>query len=160
MTVKIEGDDELMAILNKLPTIFVASGGPLDNAVRKAGGVVAKRARQIAPDSRQTGSRDKQSAKSKKDWPEKLNKTIRTKVVKYEQTAVAVVGPKAPEGNMAHFMQEKGRRLVLWGKSTLIALYRINQNWITKAVDETKEDQRREIATSLKADLDKVMSGR
>ena len=170
----VSGDAELRAILDKMPKLVVASGGPIDNAVTKGGQVVARRARQLAPDSRSRrrkskatgltetdyrGSRQKQSKSARAIWSAKLKNVIRSVTRRYPATAVSVIGPKSPEGNMAHFMQEKGRRMVLWGKATMIGLYRIARNWITQAFDETKSAQHTAMLSSLRKDMDRVMRG-
>lgn len=160
--VTVTGDKELQAILAKMPQLVVAAGGPIDRAVTKGGAVVARRARQLAPNSTKTGTRRKQSASSKRIWSKKLKTTIRSVTRRYPQgaRALSVIGPKAPEGNAAHFMQEDGRRHVLWGKVTRVALYRIARNWITQSFDETRGAQHNAMLTSLRNDLDKVMRGR
>jgi hypothetical protein len=159
VTVTTSGDKQLDQLLAALPQLIVATGGPIDKAVSKAGTVVAKRARAIAPDSKKTKTKEKQSAKSKGIWTQQVRTLIRTVTRKYDTAAVAIVGPKNPEGNAAHFMQEKPRRLVLWGKTTRVALYRISRNWITQAFDETKEEQQAAMVSSLRDDLDRVMRG-
>lgn len=155
-TLRVEGSDKLDAMLAQLVMLVVAGGGPLDKAVRKAANIVTTRARQLAPDSAKTGSRDKQSKKSKQIWTGKLKRLIRSKVIKYERSSWAVVGPKSREGNMSHFQQEKPRRMVLWGKSTMVAQYRIERNWITQAFDETKNEQVAAMEASIKADIDAI----
>lgn len=143
-------------MLKRLPALIVASGGPTDRAVQKAGTIVARRARQLAPNSRKSGSMFKMSHKSFAKWPHHTRNTIRTKVVKYPTNSVAIIGPKSPEGNAAHFGQEKPRRHVLWGKRTG-RMYRIVRNWITQAFDETKSEQQSAMKRSLQADIDKIM---
>lgn len=144
-------------MLGRLPRLVVSEGGPLDRAVQAPCNIVAKRARQLAPDSRKTGTKNKQSAKTKGKWPVRLKTTIRSKVIRYPNGAWGIVGPKSPEGNSAHFMQEKPRRHVLWGKATLIKQYRIERNWITQAFDETKSEQLSAMEASLKRDIDDNM---
>lgn len=151
----LEGLDE---ILKQMPLLLVATGGPLDKAVAKGGTVVARRARQLAPDSRKTGSRDRQSAKSKGIWKNRLRSNIKTKNIKYPTASISIVGPTR-DVNQAHFMQEKPRRHVLWGKSTMIKMYRIARDWIVQAFDETKSQQQSAMMASLQSDLDKVMRG-
>lgn len=148
---------EVESLLRRMPVMVVAAGGPLDRAVGKAGTVVARRARQLAPNSRKTGSRKKQSKKAQAKWPVKLRTTIRSVVRRYPTTALGVIGPKSPEGNAAHFMQEKGRKHVLWNKATALQKFRIERNWITKAFDETKAEQESAMIASLRKDLDEVM---
>jgi hypothetical protein len=157
VTVKIEGAESLISLLERLPKLVVMAGGPMDRAVRKASTIVAARARQVAPDSSKTGTRDKQSKKTKAKWPNKIKRTIKTKLIKYDKSVLGIIGPKSPEGNAAHFMQEKPRRHVLWGKATMIRQFRIERNWITKAFDETKEQQMSAMEASLKADIDANM---
>lgn len=153
---EMEGLDQL---LGQIPPLVIATGGPLDRAVGKAGQVIAKRARQLAPNSKRTGSKDKQSEKARKIWVKQIKNTIRSVVRRYPTTALAVVGPKAPEGNAAHFNQEKPRKMVLWGKATRIRPYSIARDWIVQAFDETKAEQGVAMETSLKQDIDKVMRG-
>ena len=156
-TLTIAGSDELEALLAKLPVLLLAAGGPADRAVGKAAKVVAKRAVELAPDSDKTKSRDRQSKKTKAIWTGKLKRLIRTKVIKYERSSWAVVGPKSKEGNMSHFQQEKPRRLVLWGKATRVAQYRIERNWISQAFDETKSEQVSAMENSLQSDVEKLV---
>jgi hypothetical protein len=159
VTVDIRGEENILALLERLPKLVASEGGPLDRAVKAASNLIAKRARQLAPDGRKSGTRDKQSRKTKSKWPARLRSTIRSKIIKYPNGAWGVVGPKNPEGNAAHFMQEKPRRHVLWGKATLIKKFRIERNWITKAFDETKSEQLTAMETSLKQDIDANMMG-
>jgi hypothetical protein len=157
ITIDIGGEQSVVNMLGRLPKLVVSEGGPLDRAVKAASSLIAKRARQLAPDSRKTGSRDKQSAKAKAKWPVRLKTTIRSKVIRYPNGAWGIVGPKSPEGNAAHFMQEKPRKHVLWGKATAIRKFRIERNWITQAFDETKSEQLSAMEASLKRDIDENM---
>ena len=156
-TLTLSGFDELEAMLAKLPVLIVAAGGPTDRAVTKAAKIVQQRAIQLVPDSDKTGSRSKQSKKTKQIWTGKLKRLIRTKLIRYERSSWAVVGPKSREGNMSHFQQEKPRRLVLWGKSTMVAQYRIDRNRITQAFDETKNQQLSAMKESITADINQIM---
>lgn len=159
VTVNLQGEQEVLALLEQLPKSVLFDGGPLDKAVQSAMNVIAKQSRKIAPDSKKTGSRDKQSKGTKAKWPAKLRTTIRTKVIKLPFGRWGVVGPKNPQGNAAHFMQEKPRKHVLWGKATLIKKYRIERNWITQAFDETKAEQSTAMETSLRDTIDENMRG-
>lgn len=155
VTLKLEGFDRLEGLLTKLPVLVAASGGPMDRAVKQAAKIVADKAIELAPDGDKSGTRKKQSKKSRQIWTGKLRRLVRVKLIRYDNGgAWAVVGPKSLEGNMSHFQQEKGRRLVLWGKSTMVARYRIQRNWITKAFDETKTQQVAAMEASIKADIE------
>lgn len=158
-TLTLSGFDELEALLTQLPVLVVAAGGPTDRAVTKAAKIVQERAIQLVPDSDKTKSRDRQSKKTKQIWTGKLKRLIRTKLIRYENSIWAVVGPKSREGNMSHFQQEKPRRLVLWGKSTMVAQYRIERNRITQAFDETKDQQLSAMKDSIAADINSMVGG-
>ena len=158
--VELNGVDDLLKMFSHLPSLVVGKNGILENAVFKASLVVARRARQLAPDSkknRKSNSRDKQSQKSKNIWNHKLRDTITQKTLTYRTATWAVVGPKKPQGNMAHFMQVKPRRHVLWGRSTAVQQYRIERDWIIQAFDETKSQQLSAMESTLRSDLDRMM---
>lgn len=162
VSVKVEltGHESVLALLDRLPKLVVAAGGPTDKAVGAAAKSVARRAVTLAPDSRKNpkgDSRKKQSKKSKGIWTAKLKQTVRQKVIKYESGAWAIVGPKSPQGNMAHFMQEKPRVHVLWGKASAVKHFRDTRNWIVKAFDETKSEQLSAMEASLKNSIDENM---
>lgn len=153
-----------MHLLQQLPRKVALDFGPLDRAVKAATSIIARRARRLAPDSSKTGTKLKQSQKKdpttgqKQDkFPVQVKNTIRSKVILYPNGAWGIVGPKSPEGNAAHFMQEKPRRHVLWGKATAIKKFRIERNWITQAFDETKSEQLSAMEASLKRDIDENM---
>lgn len=158
--VEVQGDAEILALLDRLPKLAVSAGGPIDRAVTRAAKIVAARARKLAPDSKKNpkgNPRDKQSKKSKGIWSKKLKTTVRHRVIKYDTGTWAVVGPKNPEGNAAHFMQEKPRAHVLFGKASAVQKYRDERNWIIKAFDETKSEQLAAVKASLTADIDANM---
>lgn len=159
VTVTTKGDKELDNLLRKLPVLVVSSGGPTDKAVRAAGAIVRDRAKALAPDSKRTGSRAKQSAKAKRIWTGKLRRLVRSRIRRYPKHSVAIIGPKNPEGNMAHFMKEQGRRHVLWGKATRVQQYRVARNWITQAFDETRTQQNAAMVASLKKSIAENMRG-
>lgn len=163
MAVRVEldmrGDRELLNLLERLPKLVVAAGGPTDRAVRAGANVVAKRARQLAPSSKKTGTRRLQSLKSRKIWSETLREQIKVKLVKYPNSSYAVIGPKSPQGNMSYFVSGKERRHVLWGKATAVAMYRYKRNWMLQASDETKSQQLSAMRKSLTKDIDAQMKG-
>lgn len=152
-------------MLQRMPKLVVASGGPMDRAVRKASTIVARRARQLAPSSKLTGSRKLQSKTTKTKWETNIDGTaknplreqIKTKLVKYPTASHGIIGPSSPKGNQAHFGQTKSRRHVLWGKSSLVTGYRIARDWIVQAFDETKSLQNTAMIASLRQDIDKTV---
>jgi hypothetical protein len=159
VTVSATGDKELEALLAQLPVLVVAKGGPTDKAVRKAGAIVRTRARQLVPRGRKTGTRKKQSKKSKAIWDRELHTQVASKVVRYPKHSVAVIGAKSPYGNHANFNQEKPRKLVLWGKATRVNPYRALRNWITQAFDETRSQQHTAMTQVLRKEIDENMRG-
>lgn len=119
-----------------------------DKVLRAGARPVVTRAKQLAPRSSKTGSKDKWSKKmlvdggaggtprGKAETP--LWKTIALVVRKYMKGGVSVVGPKWPEGNKAYFNTgPSGRRQFLWGRNTGVVVAQI-RNWIVQAFEETK----------------------
>jgi hypothetical protein len=115
----------------------------LDKVVSAGAKVIAKRARELAPRSAQTGSAKKRTAKQwqEADWEYPLWKTIKHIVRKYQYHAHGVVGPEWPKGNKAYLnTSPKGRVKVLWGKKTGQIVPQV-RNWIVQAFDETRPQQ-------------------
>lgn len=139
--ITVTGDATVIALLDKLPKLLVSAGGPADRAMKAATTVLQQRAVAVAPDSRRTGSRKRQSKKSKAIWTGKLNQKIRKKIIRFNTGVFGLVGPKSPEGNMANFVSGKQRKLVLWGKKTRSTPYRYQRNWMLQAFDESRSGQ-------------------
>lgn len=157
ITLDVSGEKEVLALLDRLPKLVVAAGGPTDRALKSSMTVLQRKAIALAPDSRRTGTRQKQSKASRKIWHGTLRKLIRTKLIRYQTGAYGLVGPKSPEGNMANFVNGVPRRMVLWGKVTRVAMYRYTRNWLVQANDESRAEQLSAIQTSLTKDIDKIM---
>lgn len=142
-----------------------------DRVVRAGGNVIAKRARQLAPQSAKTGSTKKWSKKmfidggtggtARKKGEKPLWKTIKLIVRKGRNAgAISVVGPEWPEGNKAYFnTSPKGRKQVLWGKRTGKVVAQI-RNWIVQAFDETKTQQLAAMKKTLMRAMDGVWKSR
>lgn len=154
MSVKVQitttGQRELEAFLERLPVLVRSQGGPQDTAIRAANQIVLKRARQLAPVSKKTGTEKKQSRKSREQWSQEVRRQLASKVKRYDLVTVGLVGAKHPYGNAAHFMQEKPRRHVLWGKASAIRGYRVMRNWIVQAFEETRSQQLAAIEVALR----------
>lgn len=157
MTVR--GDAEVIALLGRLPKLVVMAGGPADRAMSAATTVLQRQAQAIAPDSRATGSKRKQSKKSKAIWKHKLKTKIRKKLIRYPDGVYGLVGPKSPEGNAAHFVSGKPRRHVLWGKTTRVAMYRYQRNWMLQAFDESRSGQLAAMRSVLIMEINQQMRG-
>jgi hypothetical protein len=151
--------DPLIAMFEQLPQKLQSKGGPADRAVGTAAEIGRNRIAQTAPSSAETGSRKNQSKKSRQAWPETLRDQIRTKVVYYPRP-VAIIGAQYPKGNVAHFLQTRRRRHVLWGKASAVRGYRMTRNWIVRAMDETRSQQVHAMEIELRIGLNKVMTVR
>lgn len=153
-------DGELNRMFDAVPALERYQVG--DKTVRAGSSPVVKRARQLAPRATQK-DRDKRARKQKSEanWNIPLHKTIARVVRKYRQArAFAVIGPKHPEGNKAHFnTSPSGRRQVLWGRRTGKVVAQI-RNWIVQAFDETKPQQLNAMKSKLQSLMDQVWKGR
>jgi hypothetical protein len=117
----------------------------LDGALRKAAKPIVDRASALAPRSTQA-DKDKR-AKTQRDARADqvpLHKTIGFVIRKTHNGAFAVVGPKWPIGNVAHFNWgirsfQGGRNMVLWGrKSGQRTGQGKSEHWLKRASDETR----------------------
>ena len=115
-----------------------------------------------APDSDLTGSRDKQSADTKKKWARsrKLNKTIKSVVRTRRRAGVtagmlALVGPSYSDGGgHGNFFSKDHERMVLWGVDAG-NVRRVNQ-FVKRAADESKDIALNVLVMSAKAGIDLV----
>jgi len=91
----------------------------LKKALRAGGNVVARRARQLAPRSATTGTREQWSAKTEaaRASAKPLAETIGVVVRDYGSTFVLLVGPEYPAGALAHLV-EYGHAEYLYGVAT------------------------------------------
>ena len=143
--------DRINRVLNQLPQQMQFSA--YDKALPAAGRVVAQRAKENAPRSSKTGTRDKMSSKAKATWsPEPVADMIEVKPVKGRKIGVdpyALVGPKFPEGNKANFvhpMKQNIRKVKLWGndptsQSGVVSPSRKDNDFLKRAADETIPQQ-------------------
>lgn len=107
-------------------------------SVRAAGNVVVKDTRKRVPESRKTGTGDKQSQSVKNKRRKTLKQSIKVAVRDYGSTVLAVVGGSWPEG--AHFhLVENDHEHVAWGRRTG-AMIR-GKKFFAAAVDTTQRQQ-------------------
>ena len=152
-SVTITETGDMNAILEQLPIML--QRGAVDKALRAAGKVVAKRAKELCPRSSQTGTREgwsKQTAGSR-TGAKPLAETIGEVVRKYDTVSVAIVGPQYPAGALGHLV-EYGHKLVVYGHPTGRRVP--PRPFMRPAVDETKGEQEAAMLGVLKAELDKV----
>lgn len=111
----------------------------IKKAVRRAGMLVRNRARQLVPQSRQSGSRQAWSAstRAQRAGVQPLRDTIQVAVRDYDDNFVAFIGPTAPLGHLVEF----ARRKVLWGQDTGETVSNEGRRFMRPAADETKSQQ-------------------
>jgi hypothetical protein len=143
--------DRINRVLNMLPQEMQFAA--YDKALPAAGRVVAHRAKENAPRSSKTGTRDKMSSKAKATWsPEPVADMLEVKPVKGRKIGVdpyVLVGPKFPEGNKANFvhpMKQNVRKVKLWGsdptaQSGVVSPARKDNDFLKRAADETIPQQ-------------------
>lgn len=145
---KIEFDEQQIAKLLNIPLLLRL--GPAERVLKAMAKPILSDAKQRAPDSSKPGrttgtpSKDKQSKQAKKDWPDKGKNNLGFIFRKTDSGGYLVIGAKNPKGNTLNFDSAKnGRRHVLWGKSSLLALRRIepSERFMQKALDETRQAQ-------------------
>lgn len=147
-SVKVEYNSQrINRILNQIPVMVQASA--YDKGLRPAAKVVQDRARQLAPSSKESGSRKRWSQKMRasRAGVKPLKQSIKTKVVRPGKNKVpyAVVGPERPWGNIAHFispLKKNTREVVLWGNRTGM-MARKDNDFMKRAFDETKQQAAR-----------------
>lgn len=128
-------------VLAQLP--IELRGKALIKALRKAGNVVAKEARRLAPEPGYDGD----------DPTEKpLNKTYKTVVRQYPTKVIAVVSPRGREGSHAHLV-EFGHDI----KRTTPGPTRTRPvPHFRPAADTTEPEQQRDVISTLKREHSKL----
>lgn len=152
-SVTITETGDMDAILQQLPVML--QRGALDKALRAAGKVVQRRARELCPRSSKTGSRQAWSNETagSRTGTKPLAETIGVVVRKYDEVSVAVVGPEYPAGALGHLV-EYGHKLVVYGHPTG---RRVPPHpFMRPAADETKGEQESVMLSVLQKELDKV----
>lgn len=140
--VKIAIPPETDKLLGQIPIELRSK--TLKKALRKAGQVVAREARRLAPKPGYPG--DKPGKKP-------LKNTIRVKIADYGQTQAAFVGPSYPDGAHGHLV-EYGHDKVLWGERT--GEYVRGKPFMRPSADSTEAQQREAIIGTLKAEINKL----
>lgn len=158
----------------------------LDKAVTVAANPIVRQARQDAPDGKKSGNsqkrsraqiagikgprtvdfpgkkwqserRDKEGKIIKINWHIPLKSTIDRKIRKYQYSALAVIGPKRPEGNKVYFNVSKNGRDEWWWGTNKKRKYAAVHNFITAAFDKTRSEQLSKMRTKLRELIDKLM---
>ena len=123
----------------------------LKKALRRGGNVVANRARQLAPRSKQTGTSEQWSAKTaaSRAGVKPLAETIGVVVRDYGQPLVLLVGPEYPAGALAHLI-EYGHAEYLYGVATGRRVP--PKPFLRPAADETEEQVHSTIVDTLRGE--------
>jgi hypothetical protein len=143
LNIKIEFNDAMIAELMRIPDLLRL--GPAERCLADMGKVVAQRAKQLAPSSRQTGSRKKWSNKLKNDsrWSGvDSGQHMGVKTVKHNRGARIYIGARYPQGNKQQFdASPKGRRVFYWGKDSGRIKKRPDPHFLEQAYTETQSAQ-------------------
>ena len=155
VSVTITETGDMDHILEQLPIML--QRGALDKALRAAGKVVAKRAKELCPRSSQTGTREGWSSQTagERTGAKPLAETIAVVVRKYDTASVAVVGPQYPAGSLGHLI-EYGHESKVWGKEPKKRKRVPPRPFMRPAIDETKGEQDAAMMRVLKAELEKA----
>ena len=164
MNVRVLFDEKrINRILKRFPVEVQIAG--YDGGLRPAANIVKSKAEQLAPRSSQTGSSKKWSAKTRASRAGviPLHRSIKTKLKRPGQKSppYAVVGPKRPDGNIAHFVSplvKNTRQIVLWGKRTG-RVARKDDDFMRRAFDTTRAQQKRAFTRGVIVELRKRMKG-
>jgi hypothetical protein len=158
--INIEFNENMIRSLERIPALLRVDAG--DRCLRAMAKPVVERAKQLAPSSRQSGSRKKWSQKLKGDakWNVDSGRHIAAKVSKLQRGVRVYIGASFPKGNKQQFdASPKGRRMFFWGKDSGRIKQRPNPHFLKKAFDETKSQQIEAFNTQLKAELQEMKLG-
>ena len=142
LTITIDFNEDMITQLEKIPLQLRL--GPGERCLRAMSKPVLELAKQLAPSSRESGSRKKWSAKFKNDpkWSVDSRNHLGVKTIKNNRATRIYIGAKYPQGNKQQFdASPKGRRVFYWGRDAGKVRQRPNPHWLQKAYDETKSQQ-------------------
>jgi len=124
-------------------------------ALREAGKIVQKRAKQLAPRSKRSGTRElwSEATRSQRAGAKALHQTITVAVRDYGEVWVLVVGPSYPAGALGHLI-EYGHAEVLFGVPTGRRVP--PKPFLRPAADETQGQVNGVIVASLQSQLESL----
>ncbi len=160
LQIKVEMDFRALEMLEKIPQMLQFAVA--DKVMLAMVKPVVDRAKELAPSSRESGTRKKWSAKYKSNnkWQVDSGRHMGSKTVRYDRGAIVYVGAKYPTGNKQQFNSnsEKGRKEVLWGRSTG-RVYKPKERFIQRAYDETRDAQFRAFEAELQRQVKELRIG-
>ena len=161
MNIDIQFNEQQLEKLLSIPLLLRT--GPAERCLNAMSKPVMQRMRQLAPDSRQSGSRRKWSKAmaSKTNWDLSTKDHIGMKTVKHNRGARIYIGYKHPKANKINFWgwRRGSRRQFLWGKDTGRVVNIPEPTWLKKAYDETRAQQEAAFTAQLTKELKELNLG-
>jgi hypothetical protein len=147
--IRIELDESAIAKLRRIPILLRL--GPAERTLKAMAKPVLERAKAYVPDSRKPSNtsrdgiptKDKQSANTKKKWPEHAKNNLGFVYRKTDDGGYLVIGGKSPKANSLNFdSSKKGRKVMYWGKDAgRVKRVPPSERFMQRAFDETKSAQ-------------------
>lgn len=138
---------------------FLVRGMVVEKALRKAAAPAEQRARQLAPDSKKSGSRDKWSRKTaaKRAHTKQHRLTIgHSSVRNYERGLLAIyVGPIHPAGNLINVIGHQHRQM-LWGRASGQIIP--GTKYLKDAGEQTIAQQNSAFVSTVKSEVEKILA--
>lgn len=147
--------DQLLA---RLP--FELRTGVIPAALRAAAGPVERAARKLAPDSQESGTRERWSKKVQalRANTAPHHQTIGHSTVReYGEITAIYVGPIHPAGNLINVIGHPHKQ-VLWGRSTGQTIP--PNYYLAAAAEQTKGEQQAAFVAKVRAETDKLLAAR
>jgi hypothetical protein len=168
MKVEIHVNEDEIAKLVKIPIWLQHTA--MDKALRSMAQPVARRAKVIAPSSRQSNfgnatqgpTRDKWGKKYKLDdsYQNDSGQEMGVKVIKTKNGAIAYVGAKHPAGNKQQFNQSPdGREVVYWNNRRTSLRYMTPYRFMDRAYFETTAQQHNAFVSSIQSSFGSMNLG-
>jgi len=154
---KVTFNETLIAGIAKIPSHFVAEGA--EKILKAMARPIIIRAKQIAPSSRATGDRNKWSNKYKLNpaWQGDSGQHLGYKFRRSDGGGILIIGGVSPDANKLNFNHGKGRHVFFWGVDQGYSkVYRREDRFMLKAMDETKTQQLIAGNLQLETELGKV----
>jgi hypothetical protein len=144
---RIEFDAHQIAKLMRIPILLRLTAA--ERTLKAMAKPVLARAKALAPDSSKPGpngvpSKTKQSANTRKKWPEQGKNNLGFVFRKSESGGYLVIGAKSPKGNTLNFdSSERGRKVRYWLNPPTGRIKRVppSERFMQRAFDETRQEQ-------------------
>jgi len=162
MSIEIKINEELIRAMEAFDIRLRA--GPLDRCLKAFGEPIARHAESIAPRSRSTGTREKRSAKYKKNAAYQNNSGDNFGVKVLKSAVGVVIGAKYPKGNKQQFVHpsrrgDSYRRHVLWGKKVQTIRFPRAEQPIMKALRATQSAAEAAFRTQFEKEIKELKLG-